>query len=112
MTWFAGGQALRANVNVAQSQTDNAYVTAVSGKSIQVLALALLSGGTATNVTLNSKGSGAGTAISPLFAAGANSPVVLPFNPAGWFQTNEGEALTVTTGAGAATGVVVTYALV
>lgn len=99
--------------NVAASQTDSSIVAAPTntGVKITVLAVAFVAGGTATNATFNSKGAGAGTAISPLFANAANGGVVLPYNPKGWFQTNAGEALTVTTGAGSTTGLIVTYEL-
>ncbi len=37
--------------------------------------------------------------------------VNLPFNPHGWFQTNPGESLTVTTGAGGTTAIAVVLAV-
>lgn len=103
-------QPKRAFANIATATTDGNIVTAVTGKKIRVLAVAALTGATATAITFNSKGSGAGTAISPLFANGANGGEILNFNPLGWFETNSGEALTATTAAaGAATGVLVVY---
>lgn len=96
-------------VNPAASQTDSVVVAAKTGTRINVLALFCIAGGTATNLTFNSKGSGAGTAISPLLANAANGGAVLPFNPKGWFTTNLNEALTLTTGSGSATGVGVVY---
>jgi hypothetical protein len=98
--------------NVAASQTDSSLVAAVSGKKIRVKALAFVCGATATTATFNSKGSGAGTACSPLFANAANGGAVLGHNPEGWFETETGEALTLTTGAGAPTGVIVKYVTV
>lgn len=77
-----------------------------------MLALAFMCGATATDATFNSKGSGSGTAVSPLFANAANGGAVLPFHERGWFETELGEALTLTTGSGATTGVLVTYAKV
>ena len=100
---------LRAFANVAASQTDSSIVAAVSGKVIRVLAVVAVAGGTATNLTFNTKPAGAGTAISPLFANGINGGEVLPFNPSGWFETASGEGLTVTTGAGSTTGILVVY---
>ena len=96
-----------ANFNVAASSTDSVLVAAAAGRTVRVVRLVLIGGGTATNVTFNSKGAGAGTAISPVFAFGANGGVVLPKDNDGWFDTNVGEALTVTTGAGSATGIMV-----
>jgi len=98
-------------VNVAASQTDSVVVAAVSGRCIRVKALAFVAGGTATTATFNTKGSGAGTAISPLFANAANGGAVIGHNPEGWFETERGEALTLTTGAGSTTGVLVKYVL-
>jgi hypothetical protein len=99
--------------NIAASQTDSSIVSALGGSNkIRVLALAMVAGATATNITFNTKPAGAGTAISPLFANAANGGAVLPFNPAGWFTTGANEGLTATTGAGSTTGILVTYILV
>lgn len=95
--------------NVTASQTDSSLISAVASKRIRVHQVALVSGGTATNVTFNTKPAGSGTAISPVFANGANGGFVLPYSAAGWFDTNNGEGLTVTTGAGATTGILVGY---
>ncbi len=95
--------------NVAASQTDGNIVTAVTAKKIRVIALSCVCGATATDITFNSKGAGAGTAISPLYANGGNGGEVLPGNPWGWFESASGEALTATTGAGSTTGISVTY---
>lgn len=95
--------------NVAASQTDSSIVAAVTSKKIRVHQVAAVAGGTATNLTFNSKPGGAGTAISPLFANTSNSGEVLPFSPMGWFETVSGEGLTVTTGAGSTTGIIIGY---
>lgn len=95
--------------NVAAGQTDDALVAAVTGKVIRVVALVAIPGATATTSTFNTKGSGAGVAISGTFDIAARTPFVLPFNPAGWFQTTSGEGLSVTTGAGSTTGYQVVY---
>lgn len=98
-----------AKANVAAGQTDSSIVTAVTSKKIRVVAVFCVAGGTATNLTFNSKPAGAGAAISPLLANGANGGEVLPFCPVGWFETVAGEGLTVTTGAGSTTGIGVVY---
>lgn len=97
--------------NVAASQTDSSLVAAVTGARIAVLSAVVKTGGTATNVTFNSKPSGAGTAISPLFAMAANDDLVLPYTGKPWFYTTEGQGLTVTTGTGATTGLLINYRL-
>jgi hypothetical protein len=108
----------QAFANTAASTTDGALTDPISTSSlstgranarIRVYALYAQAGGTATNITFNSKGAGAGTAIGPLMAAGANGGAVLPYNPKGWFTTKPGEGLTVTTGAGSTSGLQVVY---
>lgn len=95
--------------NVAAAATDAAIVAAVADKKIRVIALVCLCGATATTLTFNRKPGGAGTAISMLFANAINGGAVLGFNQAGWFETNAGEGLSATTGAGSTTGVQVVY---
>lgn len=102
--------------NINASTTDGSILTAATGMRIRVLGVACEAGGTATNVTFNSKGSGSGTAISMLFALSANGGFVLPVAGAPmtevpWFQTNIGEGLTATTGSGSTVGVQVVYDL-
>lgn len=99
--------------NPAASTTNGALVAAPSAtQRIRVYAVFVLTAGTATNVTFNTKPAGSNTAISALMACGANGGFVLPYNPKGWFQTNPGDALTVTTGSGSTTGVQVVYEIV
>ena len=99
----------RAFANVAAAQTDAALVTAVAAKKIRVLGVILSGAGAgATSVTFNSKPAGSGVAISPAFLSHAVGPV-LPYNPHGWFETVAGEGLTVTTGAGTTTGILILY---
>ena len=98
--------------NVAASQTDSSIVSAVTGKKIVVTGVYFVSGGTATNVTFNTKPAGSGTAITALVADATNGGAVLPYHPKGWFTTNLSEGLTVTTGTGSTTGIGVTYELV
>ena len=107
--------------NIAAATTDGTLtlgeggtLAAVTGKCYVVLGVfAHLQGGTATDVTLNSKGSGAGTAISSLKQVVPNG---------GWVQsrgcetdylykTKVGEALTVTTGAGSTVGIDIVFTL-
>lgn len=95
--------------NIAAAQTDAAVVAAVAGKKIRVLGVVFVTGATATNLTFNSKPAGAGTAVSPLFANGANGGATLPFADSGWFETVAGEGLSATTGAGSTTGIQVVY---
>ena len=99
--------------NVTASQTDAALVTAVPDYVIVVLAVFLKAGATATGATFNTKPSGAGTVISPLFANGANGETQLNTSPFGfWFASNPGEGLTLTTSAGSTTGGIILYAYI
>lgn len=102
---------LSTKANIAASATDDATLglTAVAGKRILVQGVAVLAGSTATNVTFNSKPAGAGTALSSTFQCGANGGFTLPYAEQGWFITNSGEGLTVTTGTGSTVGVMVIY---
>jgi hypothetical protein len=95
--------------NVPVSQTDYNLVTAVAGKKIRIVSWDVVTGGVATNLTFNSKGGGAGTAISPIYQNAANGGEVINFSPVGHMETSSGEALTCTTGAGSTSGVQLTY---
>lgn len=96
--------------SIAQSQTDSVLVAAVAGSKLRVTAVLLNHGDTtASSVTFNSKGAGAGTAISPALKGPANGGFVVPWTKDGWFETLVGEGLTASTGGGSTTGVIVKY---
>lgn len=99
----------RVKSNVAHETTDGALITAVTGSKIRALGVNVVAGGTATVVTFNTKGSGAGTATSAAFSLGANGVLTLPIHEFGWFETSSGEGLTVTTGTGSTCAVTVVY---
>lgn len=109
MAIHTSGKIKRAFANISASTTDGDIVTAVSDKKIRVHAVVFQCGGTATAATFNTKGSGAGTAISMQFQNGSNGGAVLPESEVGWFETALGAGLTLTTGAGSTTGVHVIY---
>lgn len=103
----------RGFANVAASQTDSVLVTGVSTFRVRVLAMMMIAGSTATNATFNSKPAASpGVAITCLFANAANSGGIMQRNDLGWFQTDIGQSLTVTTGAGSTTGFLFLYVLV
>lgn len=95
----------RAIANVSASTTGGTIVAAVPGKRIRVVSMAMVSGGTATSVTIL----GNTTALSPAIPMGVNGVFVLPFSEHGWLETAVGEGLKVTTGTGSTTGIAVTY---
>lgn len=99
----------RTFATVAASQTDANVITAVASRKLRILSVVFVCDSNATNIVFNSKSGGAGTAISPTFYNGANGGATLPENYGGWMQTNSGEGLSATTGAGGNTGVLVTY---
>lgn len=92
--------------NVAASATDSVLVAGQTGYKIRLLRTVINHGDTtASAVTFNSKGGGAGTPISPLLKGAANNGFIVPDTERGWWETKSGEALTVTTAAGSTTGV-------
>jgi len=98
-------QVKRAFAN-AGAAGDTELLPAVADRAFRILALVMLAGATATDVTFKS----AGTAISPLFANAANGGAVLPLNELGWMQTVDvNQALNVTCGAGSAVGITLLY---
>lgn len=98
--------------NVAAGQTDAALITGSTHRKILVLGLIAECGATDTTITFNSKGSGAGTAITAQFQNPANGSTILPSSEVGWFKTISGESLTCTTGAGSITGIQLIYVFI
>ena len=110
---LTGGGRKNAYDNIAASTTDSSLVAAVATKKIRVLAVVINQGDTTpSSVTFNSKPGGAGTSVYAVLKAAANGGFVLNENPDGWFETNVGEGLSVTTGAGSNTTVAVIFTLV
>jgi hypothetical protein len=85
--------------NVAAAATDSVLVAANFGTGARIRVV---------GVFVNA--GGAGTAISPTFKIPLNGGFVLPMEE-GWFETNPGEALTITTAAASAIGVIVIWEL-
>jgi len=79
-------------------------IAAKTGMSIRVCGLAVV-----TTLANSVKFLSAATDISALFPLGANGGLVLPYNEHGWFQTAEGEALSVNLSVATATGVHIEY---
>ena len=92
---------LKALVNVAASQTDSELIAARTGKVIKVYGFMLTSVAN-TQFTFNSKGAGAGVAISMLVTVPTVNAVVFPLlsHPNSYFDTASGESLTSTSGTG------------
>jgi hypothetical protein len=96
------------NVAVAASQTDSSVIASVASKKLRVLAAFVQCGATATDATFESDDAVTDTTVWKV-TLGANGGAVLPFNPVGWFETDSGEALIVTTSAGSTVQIMVTY---
>lgn len=98
---------------IAAAQTDSNLVSAMAGAKLRVVALFVNNTDVgAGTVTFNSKGSGAGTAIAGPFDSTQNGGFVLPLCESGWFESLEGEGLTITTAAASAASVVVVYEII
>jgi hypothetical protein len=95
--------------SVAASATDSVLVAAHTGAKIRVLTFIINHGDTTpSSVTFNS----ASAAKTPALKGAANGVVGAASDRSGLFETNRGEALTVTTGAGSTTGIMVTYEVI
>lgn len=107
----SSGAVYNAWLNVAAAQTDASLVAAVANRKIRVLGVFVnAKDAGAVTITFNSKPAGAGTAISPTFILPVNGGFVLPQGE-GWFESNVGEGLTITTAAASAVAVVVLWEL-
>lgn len=93
------------STTVSAGSTDSSLIAAVTSKILRIVSLAVQCGATATDITFESST----TTRKHKVPAGANGGQILPFNPAGWFQTASGESLTVTTTSGSATEITLTY---
>lgn len=88
----AGGTVVTPKFAVIDAATsgDNTLVAAVTGKKVRVVAAFLVAAG-AVNVRFES-GAG-GTALTGQVNLVANTGFVLPYNPAGWFETGSSALL-------------------
>lgn len=90
----------------ASSSGNNTVVAAVTSKKIRVLALKLLANGT---VNAKWQSGAGGTDLTGLSYLVANSGEVLPFNPAGWFETGSNTLLNLNLSGSVAVGGHLTY---
>ncbi len=104
---------------IITTATTTTLVAAVAGKAIVVLAVAVHASTEAQTVKFQDDAGvpvelwGGTGAVLNLSNAAANGPpsLVLPWNPGGWFQTTNGEGLTViNTGTTPDLNVLITYA--
>ncbi len=90
----------------ASSSGNNTVLAAVTSKKIRVLALSLVSSGT---VNAKWQSGASGTDKTGLAYLVANTGYVLPFNPAGWFETASNTLLNLNLSAAVAVGGCLTY---
>lgn len=104
-------QVRKAKLNATAGTADQQLVPALADHVIRVLSLKMVAGGTATDVTFQSKlDAVAAVDVSPLFANAANGGAVLPHDDHGHFEdTASGAALVVLTGAGSSVGIMLSY---
>jgi hypothetical protein len=103
-TSLTGGGSRNAFDTIAASSSESELVAAETGRRIRVHALGVSCGGTPSTVQFLSDDTG----IGPVF----QNSISLPWIEDGWFQTDAGEPLNVSTGAGSDTGVIVVYSRV
>lgn len=76
---------------ISTSAADTTIVAAVTSKMIRVLSLVITpSGG---NGSIRFESTQGGTALTGVMDVLSDVPLVLPFNPLGWFQTASGQLL-------------------
>lgn len=104
----AGGTIVTPKYAVIDAATsgDNTLVSAVTSKKVRVLSLLLVASGT-VNVRFES-GAG-GTALTGQMNLVANTGFVLPYNPAGWFETASNTLLNLELSAATSVDGVLTY---
>lgn len=90
----------------ASGSGNNTVLSAVSGKKIRVLALQLMAAGT---VNAKWQSGAGGTDLTGLAYLIVNTGMVLPFNPAGWFETGATTLLNLNLSAAIAVGGCLTY---
>lgn len=103
-----GGTALTPKFAAISASTsgNNTLVAAVTSKKIRVLAVYLTANGT---VNAKFQSGASGTDLTGLAYEVANSGLVLPFNPVGWFETASNTLLNLNLSAAIAVGGSIVY---
>ena len=91
------------------SSGDNTLVAADATKKIRVFALSVVAAGA---VTVRFESAAGGTALTGVMSFAANGGYVLPFNPAGWFETAVNQLLNMELGGAVQVSGHLTYGLV
>jgi len=102
-TAFGGGGQKFASIDQSAAAAATVIVAAVTGARIRILAAVLTGVGSSITVTLLSDA----TQLTGEITGATDLNVTLPFNPAGWVQTEAGEAFKITSTNGGVNGCVV-----
>lgn len=94
----------------AASIGDNTLVAAVTGKKIRVVSLFMVASGGANSTRFES--AAGGTALTGVMDLIADGQLVLPHNPAGWFETAAAALLNLELSAATAVAGALGYVLV
>lgn len=89
----------------ALQQPGGLNLPALPGKAYAALALVIT---VSANMTVQFFSMGSNQALTPVLNCEAGTPMVLPYNPYGWFQTNPGETYGVTTSSGGQADILMT----
>jgi hypothetical protein len=90
----------------ASGSGNNTILAAVTSKKIRVLAASFMANGT---VNAKFQSGAGGTDLTGLFYMVVNTGAVLPYNPAGWFETASNTLLNLNLSAAIAVGGMLTY---
>ena len=90
----------------ASASGNNTILAAVTSKKIRVLAASFISNGT---VNAKFQSGAGGTDLTGLYYLVVNSGAILPYNPAGWFETASATLLNLNLSAAIAVGGSITY---
>jgi hypothetical protein len=96
-------------VFTSEVSSGSTTLVAIPGLVYLITSITASCGATATTLVFNSKGSGAGTAISSTFTLGINNTYIWPHNTHGWFQTSPNQTITCTTGTGSTVNILISY---
>jgi hypothetical protein len=91
----------------ASSSGDNTLVAAVPGRKIRVMSCFLIAD--ASTVSVQFRSAAAGAALTGPVPLAASAGFVLPYNEAGWFQTDIGELLNLELSDAVAVGGALSY---
>jgi hypothetical protein len=100
------GSGIKYAAIAAAASGDNELVAAVAGKKIRVLSLLLV---VPSNLVIAFESDASGTALTGDMELGEKKPLVLPFNPEGWFETVAGESLNLELAGATATAGCLSY---